>query len=88
MQTPEFQQILLLHNKVQDVWCFNAPPTPFSAHATQLVQEVGSYKIYKKYILFIPMSLFRLQESLIQNFTLESSPLKSSQVYEEDGRVD
>ncbi|XP_035703593.1 MAGUK p55 subfamily member 5 isoform X5 [Folsomia candida] len=41
MQTPEFQQILAVHNKVQDVWCFNAPPTPFSAHAHQLVQEVS-----------------------------------------------
>jgi len=41
MQTPEFQQILAVHNKVQDVWCFNAPPTPISAHGHQLVQEVS-----------------------------------------------
>lgn len=53
MQTHEFQQILAVHNKVQDVWCFNAPPTPFSAHATQLVQEVRFYLFKKKTLIFV-----------------------------------
>lgn len=42
MQSPEFQQVLAVHNKVQDVWCFNSPPTPISAHGHQFVQEVKS----------------------------------------------
>jgi MAGUK p55 subfamily protein 5 len=39
MQTPEFQQVLAVHNKVQDIWCFNSPPTPASTHLHQLVQD-------------------------------------------------
>jgi len=63
MQTPEFQQILAVHNKVQDVWCFNAPPTPASAHGHQLVQEV-------KTIQLIPLSLSSFLKLIIHQTVL------------------
>ena len=40
MQRPEFQQVLNVHNRVQDVWCYNSPPTSTYPQARQLVQEV------------------------------------------------
>ena len=43
MQRPEFQQVLAVHNKVQDVWCFKPPATPISTHARQLLQEVRAH---------------------------------------------
>ena len=48
MKTPEFQQVVAVHNKVQDVWCFNSPPTPISAHSHQLVQEVKLFFLKSK----------------------------------------
>jgi len=58
MQTPEFQQVLAVHTKVQDVWCFNAPPAPVTAHAQQLNQEVCN------------KTLLSLSSSLVSNSAL------------------
>jgi len=41
MKKPEFRQVLAVHNKVQEVWCFNSPPSPISVHVNQIVQEVS-----------------------------------------------
>ncbi|RXG71543.1 MAGUK p55 subfamily member 5-A [Armadillidium vulgare] len=36
---PEFQKVLAVHNKVQETWCLNRPPTPVTFKAQELVAE-------------------------------------------------
>ncbi|XP_076049029.1 uncharacterized protein LOC143029832 isoform X2 [Oratosquilla oratoria] len=39
LTNPEFQKVLAVHNKVQETWCLNRPPTPVTDHAQQLMTE-------------------------------------------------
>lgn len=40
LTNPEFQKVLAVHNKVQEIWCLNRPPTPVTDNAQGLVAEV------------------------------------------------
>ncbi|GFY39895.1 MAGUK p55 subfamily member 5 [Trichonephila inaurata madagascariensis] len=40
IQNADFQNILAIHNKVQEVCCFKCPPTPISTQAQDITQEV------------------------------------------------
>lgn len=40
IQNADFQNILAIHNKVQEVCCFKCPPTPISTEAQDITQEV------------------------------------------------
>ncbi|XP_055947410.1 protein PALS1-like isoform X2 [Argiope bruennichi] len=40
IQNADFQNILAIHNKVQEVCCFKCPPTPVSTEAQDITQEV------------------------------------------------
>lgn len=40
LTNPEFQKVLAVHNKVQETWCLNRPPTPVTDNAQGLVAEV------------------------------------------------
>jgi len=50
MQRREFQQVLAVYNKVQDVWCFNPSPNPVSAHSQQILQEVNKCCVVVRFI--------------------------------------
>ncbi|XP_022246458.1 MAGUK p55 subfamily member 5-like isoform X2 [Limulus polyphemus] len=39
----KFKKVLALHNKVQDICCFNPPPTPFSSEAQYITQDVINF---------------------------------------------
>ncbi|XP_050710409.1 uncharacterized protein LOC126995166 isoform X3 [Eriocheir sinensis] len=39
LTNPEFQKVLAVHNKVQETWCLNRPPTPVTDNAQELVAE-------------------------------------------------
>ncbi|XP_045116482.1 protein PALS1-like isoform X1 [Portunus trituberculatus] len=39
LTNPEFQKVLAVHNKVQETWCLNRPPTPVTDNAQGLVAE-------------------------------------------------
>lgn len=41
LTNPEFQKVLAVHNKVQEIWCLNRPPTPVCENATKVLNEVG-----------------------------------------------
>lgn len=43
LTNPEFQKVLAVHNKVQETWCLNRPPTPVTDNAQELVAEVGRH---------------------------------------------
>ncbi|CAL4062141.1 unnamed protein product, partial [Meganyctiphanes norvegica] len=40
LTNPEFQKVLAVHNKVQETWCLNRPPTPVTDQAQELLAEV------------------------------------------------
>ena len=40
LASPEFQRVLAVHNKVQEIWCFNAPPSALCHNSQDVVQEV------------------------------------------------
>ncbi|XP_035227442.1 MAGUK p55 subfamily member 5-like [Stegodyphus dumicola] len=40
IRNADFQNILAIHNKVQEVCCFKCPPTPVSTEAQDITQEV------------------------------------------------
>ncbi|GIX77510.1 MAGUK p55 subfamily member 5, partial [Caerostris extrusa] len=40
IQNADFQNILAIHNKIQEVCCFKCPPTPVSTEAQDITQEV------------------------------------------------
>lgn len=40
LTNPEFQKVLAVHNKVQETWCLNRPPTPVTDNAQELLAEV------------------------------------------------
>ncbi|XP_037072278.1 MAGUK p55 subfamily member 5-like isoform X2 [Pollicipes pollicipes] len=40
LTSPEFQRVLAVHNKVQEIWCFSAPPSALCHNAQDVVQEV------------------------------------------------
>ncbi|KAG8178780.1 hypothetical protein JTE90_022410 [Oedothorax gibbosus] len=40
IRNADFQNILAIHNKVQEVCCFKCPPTPVSMEAQEITQEV------------------------------------------------
>ncbi|XP_043206273.1 uncharacterized protein LOC122372769 isoform X2 [Amphibalanus amphitrite] len=40
LTSPEFQRVLAVHNKVQEIWCFNAPPSALCFNAQDVAQEV------------------------------------------------
>lgn len=40
LTNPEFQKVLAVHNKVQETWCLNRPPTPVTDNAQALLAEV------------------------------------------------
>lgn len=40
LTSPDFQRVLAVHNKVQEIWCFNAPPTALCNNAQDVVTEV------------------------------------------------
>ncbi|KAK4295450.1 hypothetical protein Pmani_031971 [Petrolisthes manimaculis] len=39
LTNPEFQKVLAVHNKVQETWCLNRPPTPVTDNAQELLAE-------------------------------------------------
>ncbi|XP_076321879.1 MAGUK p55 family member stardust isoform X2 [Tachypleus tridentatus] len=43
LKDEHFKKVLALHNKVQDIYCFNPPPTPFSAEAQYITQDVINF---------------------------------------------
>ena len=40
IRNADFQKILIIHNKVQEVCCFKCPPTPVTTEAQDITQEV------------------------------------------------
>lgn len=40
IRNADFQKILTIHNKVQEVCCFKCPPTPITSEAQDITQEV------------------------------------------------
>ncbi|KAF2362318.1 L27-N [Trinorchestia longiramus] len=40
LNNPEFQKVLAVHNKVQQTWCVERPPTPVQGGAQELVAQV------------------------------------------------
>lgn len=40
LTNPEFQKVLAVHNKVQETWCLNRPPTPVTDQSQELLAEV------------------------------------------------
>ncbi|UYV74838.1 MPP5 [Cordylochernes scorpioides] len=40
IRQPDFQKVLAIHNKVQELWCFTCPPLPLVDFASQLAQDV------------------------------------------------
>ena len=47
LTSPEFQRVLAVHNKVQEIWCFNAPPSALCHNAQDVVQEVSGVRAYR-----------------------------------------
>ncbi|XP_042210007.1 uncharacterized protein LOC121857817 isoform X3 [Homarus americanus] len=49
LTNPEFQKVLAVHNKVQETWCLNRPPTPVTDNAQELLveslQELQEYTV-------------------------------------------
>ncbi|XP_068249572.1 protein PALS1 isoform X4 [Palaemon carinicauda] len=49
LTNPEFQKVLAVHNKVQETWCLNRPPTPVTDNAQELLaeslQELQEYSV-------------------------------------------
>lgn len=49
LTNPEFQKVLAVHNKVQETWCLNRPPTPVTDNAQALLaeslQELQEYSV-------------------------------------------
>lgn len=45
LTNPEFQKVLAVHNKVQETWCLNRPPTPVTDNAQELLAEVRTLNI-------------------------------------------
>ena len=45
LTNPEFQKVLAVHNKVQETWCLNRPPTPVTDNAQELLAEVRFPKV-------------------------------------------
>ncbi|KAG1685109.1 MAGUK p55 subfamily member 5 [Nymphon striatum] len=39
LNNPDFQKILCIHKKIQEIWCFSTPPSPLYTNAQDLIQK-------------------------------------------------
>lgn len=46
IRNADFQNILTIHNKVQEVCCFKCPPSPITSDAQDMTQEVINVNSY------------------------------------------
>ena len=61
---PEFQKVLAVHNKIQETWCLNRPPTPHSPKSQELVSEVSTF-VWTFKLLFCFQTAFKFVRLLL-----------------------
>ncbi|XP_066946849.1 protein PALS1-like isoform X6 [Macrobrachium rosenbergii] len=89
LTNPEFQKVLAVHNKVQETWCLNRPPTPVTDNAQELLaeslQELQEYSVPEAAELIDILNKYSMEGLLYAHDRIaEREPLPVGNVPEEE----